>query len=260
MTRLHGSMPPALRRDAQLGNVERGLRKAGDAELRRAQGEMNSALNQTGAAVESGASAAVHTAEAGWDGLKAAGNTLKGAGAAVVGGVARAAEVVADQLGSALQWFGKALIKVGNFGRDVAGMGGPQVTTKTIEGDRNADLFSTRMFKLSRDAFEVAGNQWKQSLGHLASTGADLSQAAHHVLNAAEHTLNAAVASGNGTALKTAQAAVAVSRQALMGLERGVDGAGALLQQAGEAVIAAGNQVNTARGNDTAVAVAGRGR
>ena len=255
MTRLTGTPPPAIRRDQSLRNTERTLSNESAAALKQAGKELDAALGDAGKAGQAAGSAATNVADAAWDGLKAAGNTAKGVGAAVVGGVARAAEVVADQLGAALQWFGKALTKVGNASREIAGMGGPQVVTRTIEGDKSASLFSDRMFKISRDAFSVAGNQWRQSLAHLVSSGRDLRDASAHVLSAAEHTVNAAAAAGDGVALKAAQGAVALSRKALMAMEQGLDGAGALLQQAGEAVIAAGNQVNTARGNDTAVAV-----
>ncbi len=259
MTRLTGTLPPALHRDLSLRNTERALSKEAEQSLKQASQSLNNALGETGKAGAAAGSAAANLGDAAWDGMKAVGNSAKGVGAAVVGGVARAAEVVGDQLGAALQWFGKALLKVGNASREISGMGGPQVVTKTIEGDRKASLFSDRMFKLSRESFEVAGNQWRNSLAHLVSSGRDLRDAGSHVLNAAEHTLNAAAAAGDAAALKTAQGAVALSRQALMALEQGVDGAGALLQQAGEAVISAGNQVNTARGDDTAVAVRTRG-
>ncbi|MBI5495584.1 MAG: hypothetical protein HY904_11220 [Deltaproteobacteria bacterium] len=260
MTRLTGTLPPAIRRDVQLGHMEKTLGREADVQLRKAAREMETALRDAGSAGASTASAAANVADAAWDGLKAAGNTAKGAGAAVVGGVARAAEVVQDALGAALQWFGKALLKVGNSAREVAGMGGPQVTTKTVEGDRQASLFSDRMFKLSRESFQVAGNQWKHSLAHLAASGRDLGDAAHHVASAADHTLRAATATGNAAAIKTAQVAVATARDALMALERGVDGAGALLQKAGMAVIDAGNEVNTLRGSDTAAATVQGGR
>ena len=115
------------------------------------------------------------------------------------------------------------------------------------------------MLKLSKDSFALAGKQWVESVRHLASGGAQGVETASCVLSAAEKTLEAAVLLGNAGVLKAAQASVVVAREALMAVEKGADGAGSLLQKAGQAVINAGNAVNTLASNDTGACVQAAG-
>ncbi|MEW5853696.1 MAG: hypothetical protein AB2A00_33280 [Myxococcota bacterium] len=248
-----GGLPPALVRDRQLSETARRLGNEADREMGLAGKSIKEAGRHGEAAGTALGRAVDNVADATFTAGRAVGNTAKGVGAAILGGVSRVASEVTDALGAALQWLGKGLIGLGNKARDVSGMGGPQITTATVLGDPRAELFSDRMFKLSHDAFEVAGNQWVRSVDHLVSAGGDLAKCAKCVVAAAEKTAEAAAHVGNAAALKAAQGSVILAKEALMAAERGVDGAGALLQQAGRAVISAGNAVNTARGNDTAL-------
>jgi hypothetical protein len=253
-----GSLPPALQRDRALSQTADNLGKAADKQLDKAGQAAGDAGKHVGKAGIETLGAAVNVAEATFDATKATGNTGMGVGAAIAGAVGKVGEVVLDALGAAAQWFGKGLLGIGDAGRDIAGLGGPQITTYTILGDPKADLFSERMMKLSGDSFKTAGNQWLSSLDHIAGAGVNLAFAAGHVVAAAGKTLEAAVRTGDAGAIKLAQGAVVVAKEALLAAEKGTDTAGKLLQNAGKAVIAAGNAINTDRANDTGTAVRGR--
>lgn len=260
MNGIKGRLSPALARDAQLQRTQDGLGRQASVQLGNAGKAGGAALHNGAGALRHGGGAVAEAGGATFELGRALGNAAKGAGAAVAGAVGAVGAVVADALGSALQWLGRGLIKLGNTSREVSGLGGDQITTRTVLGDRNGNAFHDRMFQLSGDSFRVAGQAWTRSVDHLAASGREAVDCARCVVAAAEKTVEAAVSLGNSAALKTAQGAVLVAREALMAAEQGVDGAGALLQKAGRAVIEAGNQVNTLRGSDTGVAVrAGRG-
>lgn len=249
-----GSLPPALQRDRALTDTARSLGKAADASADKGLRKLDDAGARGADAIAQGGLAATEVVDAGISVGKAAGNTAKGIGAGILGGISKVAATVTDALGSALQWLGKGLISAGNSAREVAGLGGPIITTKTVLGDRNGESFADNMLRLSRDSFAIAGRQWSESVNHLALAGEHTVECASCVVAAAEKTVEAAAALGDAAILKMAQASVVVAREALMAAERGVDDAGALLQKAGTAVIQAGNAVNTAHANDTGLA------
>lgn len=255
-----GSLPPALQRDRALSTTARTLGEAATLQADKGVARLGDAGEQGIAALAHGGMAVVEVADAGISATKAAGNSARGIGAGLLGGIAKVASKVTDALGAALQWMGKGLIHAGNAAREVSGMGGPIVTTRTVLGDVNADAFADRMLRLSKDAFSLAGRQWMESVNHLAAGGVETVECAQCVVAAAQKTVEAAALLGDAAVLKAAQASVVVARQALLAAEKGVDGAGILLQRAGQAVIQAGNAVNTERANDTGSAtLASRG-
>jgi hypothetical protein len=192
-----GGLPPAIQRDRELQNTANNLGKAADKEIGKAGKAIGEAGTHVGKAGVETLGAAVNVGEATFEAGKATGNTAKGIGAAIAGAVGAVGEVISDAVGGALQWMGKGLIGAGNGAREVAGLGGPQITTYTILGDPKAELFSERMFKLSDEAFSVAGKQWLSSLTHIAGAGVNIAKAAGHVVMAAEKTLEAAVRMGH---------------------------------------------------------------
>jgi hypothetical protein len=267
----------AFARDLQ--TIDRRLDEAGSAELSAAIvhiEDMERALERSGGqlidAVGHGLGAAYNVARAGGSTAEA---TLRvGASGALAASsvVAEGAEHSADLLGRASQWLGRALIGAGNRARATAQLGGQQLGTWDVAGDRFARQWSDALRDASGRQLARAGESMLSSLSSLGGAVqngffgvASLARAAGNLAAAAGETLAAAKDLADASAIELAERAVELAGvgvrvvdRALDYSEQGVDAAGAALQTAGRALVDAGNAVNTARGTDTLLISASR--
>lgn len=249
MNTLSKGLPPALRRDAELRQTSADL-GAGAARQTRAAGQAWVAAELHSAeGVDQAAQALGHSAEAAFEAGRAAGAAALGVGTAVVGQVVGAGAVLLNQVSAALQRWGQALISVGN----AVAPGGDQVVTQTVVLDKRGEGFAGRMARLSGEHFARAGKQWLQSVRQLSLSTERAADCAGCVLAAAEKTVEAAGRLGDAAVLRAAQGSVVLAREALMATAKGTQNAATLLQEAGAAVLEAGNMANTRRATDYTV-------
>jgi hypothetical protein len=247
---------------AVLHDTAKGLMKdAGESlDLAGEQGQ-KALLNGARAGIEV-LGAAVNVTSAGFETVKGTGQAAAGTGAAGVGILAYVSEQLGNLIGRAMQFLGRGMIETGDFARQVADRGGVQFTSKDIAGDKFALMFSAAMFNKSGELFEASLNSYGNAISDLAGAAVNTASAGVYVAKAAGNTalasgmvLAAAIESGSAVAIEAARAAALAASVAVEAADRGTDTAGLLLQEAGKALVKAGNAVNTARGTDTGVTV-----
>ena len=248
--------PNSSGRQRALQDLQKDLDAAADKNLKEAGAEIKEAGNQAKAGAADAAGAAVNVAFGTVDAVDAAGSAAAGTALGLGAVAAKLMESFGDLIGRGLQLLGKGFVGAGNATRDIADRGGQQFTTHDIAGDKFAQQWSDVMLEASGDAFEHSAAALQSSIAELGGAAVNTVRAAGHLVAAAALTLAAGKDLADGGALKTLEAATAALEVAVEKADQGIDISGALMQEVGKAMIAVGNNVNTARGTDTAVAPA----
>ena len=243
-------------RQRALQDLQKDLDKAADKNLAEAGADIREAGADAANGAAHAAGAATNVALGTVDAVDAA--VAAGAGTALgLGAVAaKLVESLGDLLGRGLQLLGRGFVNAGNATREIADRGGRQFTTHDIAGDKFAEQWSDVMLQASGDAFAHSAAALESSLAEFGGAAVNTVVAAANLLSAAALTMKAGKNLADAAALKSLEVAMAALEVAVEKADQGIDISGALMQEVGKAMIAVGNNVNTARGTDTGVAPA----
>jgi hypothetical protein len=172
----------------------------------------------TGRAVAEGAG---HTGNA-------VGHALKGAGYGAVGALGWVGEGAMGGARFVARNLARGFAAIANA---LAGKSGPQLTVVELQGDKNAERFSSRMFGKAGDEFKKtaaasreAWASYTEAVKHAAGAGKDLAQVAGHTAGVAAHLVTAAAKVGHAgvdglaaLGVRTAAVAVEAAGQGLEG-------------------------------------------
>jgi hypothetical protein len=249
--------PNSSGRQRALQDLQKNLDAQADKNLKEAGAEIREAGNEAKAGAADASGAAVNVVRGTVDAVDAAGSAAAGTALGLGAVAAKLMESFGDLIGRGLQLLGKGFVGAGNAARELADRGGQQFTTKDIAGDKFAQQWSDVMLlEASGDAFEHSAAALQSSIAEFGGAAVNTVRAATHLVSAAALTLAAGKDLADAGALKTLELAAAALEVAVEKADQGVDISGALMQELGKAMIAVGNNVNTARGTDTAVAPA----
>jgi len=248
--------PNSSGRQRALQDLQKNLDAGADKNLKAAGAEIREAGNEASAGAAHAAGAAVNVAFGTVDAVDAGVNAAAGTALGLGAVAAKLMESFGDLIGRSLQLLGKGFVSAGNTTRDIADRGGRQFTTNDIAGDQFAKMWSDVMLEASGDAFNASAAALKSSIGEFGGAAVNTVRAAGNLVNAAALTLLAGKDLADAATLKTLEVAVAALEVAVEKADQGIDISGALMQEVGKAMIAVGNNVNTAHGTDTAVSPA----
>lgn len=237
MTKVGG--PNVFQRDAaRLRNAADSLNEGAKDLIKDAKKDMKEAGvhgKLAGAHVAAAGANAIYATEKLLDGtieaLESAGHAGKAAGFAGVGVLGWAGEQVSTAGRFVAKNLAKGFGKIANMFTNVL-KDGKSVTVRELAGDPTAQRFSEKMFgkaatELNKSGadMQAAWGSYKESIGHMAGSVANLTYAAGHTLAVAGNLAEAAGKTGAAGAMKLAELGVEVAQVAVEFAEKGMAGA-----------------------------------
>ena len=242
--KIGGLLPSRARPKAQTAET---LRASSDVELERAATDM--ARLRTDAAVPK--RVALDVLDAAAASARGVGHATKAAAQTAAAVVVGAGETIAGAIASALQLTGRAFVSIGNaFSR----FGGREtLVTRTFLEPEGSCTLSDKLLRGSAASRAAAGRAFSSALTDLAHARDHGGEAACALVRVAGDLVSAAKNAGTGVRLELAARALDAADAADAARRKKLDCAGALLQRAGRAVLAAANLVTTEGGPKTRV-------